>query len=163
MGIRILPVQDRYKLVFIEEKPFIRMIDERFFLMEEIKNEYEKPFAEVCGRRIREIREQEGLSQEKLARLLHCSPVSLGRVERGQQTMKLWRLNIFCELFHVSLDYLFRGVDSSDLSGVPPYLVNLFRNADEVERTILSEQMLSAGHVIEYLRSEGGRRQEDRP
>ena len=57
----------------------------------EIKEtERERLYAVNCGKRIRKLREQKGLTQEELAEIVHCSAVSLGRIERGQQNIKLW-------------------------------------------------------------------------
>lgn len=121
--------------------------------MKRIKDEKEQIITRFCGQRIRKLREENGYSQEKLAEYLDCSVVSLGRAERGEQSMKTWRLNRICELFHVSLDYLLRDFDPSNCSAVPSYLVELFEGADEAELDILSDHMLSEGRTIAYIRS----------
>ena len=107
--------------------------------MEELKDENERTFARICGRNIRRLRESANYTQEELAGYLGCSVVSIGRVERGVQTIKTWRLIRLCDLFHVSLDYLVRGFDSSDLSPVPSYVVKLYKDADETELEMLSD------------------------
>lgn len=67
--------------------------------------------------------------------------------------MKYWRLVRVCELFHVSLDYLLRDYDSSDLGKVPSYVVKLFQDADETEFEILSCHILTARQMIDLIRS----------
>lgn len=121
--------------------------------MSKIKDEKERKILLACGQRIRKLREEHRYSQEKLAEYLDCSVVSLGRAERGEQSLKIWRLNRVCKLFHVSLDYLLRDFDPSDVSPVPTYLIELFEGADEAELHILSDHMLSAGRTIEYIRA----------
>lgn len=126
-------------------------------MKKEIKETEERLYAVNCGKRIRKLREQKGLTQEELAEIVHCSAVSLGRIERGQQNIKLWRLEILCDLFHVSLDYFYRGIEPAERSEVPSYLIKLFQDANELEYTILSEQMLSVGRMIDYIRTAEGR------
>ena len=126
-------------------------------MKKEIKETEERLYAVNCGKRIRKLREQKGLTQEELAEIVHCSAVSLGRIERGQQNIKLWRLEILCDLFHVSLDYFYRGIEPAEQSEVPSYLIKLFQDANELEYTILSEQMLSVGRMIDYIRTAEGR------
>ena len=120
--------------------------------MDKIKDLKEQNIAGICGKKIKLLRERYGYSQEKLADLLECSPETIGRVERGIQTMKFWRLIRVCELFHVSLDYLLRDFDPTDLAPVPSYVVKLFQDAGEVEFEALSENISSVARMIDYIR-----------
>lgn len=122
-------------------------------IMEELKDKNEREIARVCGRNIKKLRETNHYSQEKLAELLGCSEVSIGRVERGIQTMKFWRLIRLCDLFHVSLDFLLRDFDPASLTQVPSYVVKLFRDADDSELEILSDHIQSARREIDRKHS----------
>ena len=59
--------------------------------------------------RIRDLRVSYKLSAEDFAHLIGLSSSFIGLVERGQRGIKLSRLLMMCELFHVSLDYLVFG------------------------------------------------------
>ena len=113
-----------------------------------LRDENEKAVARICGRNIKKLRERNNFSQENLAEYLDCSTESIGKVERGLQMMKIWRLIRLCDLFHVSLDYLLRDFDPENLTGIPSYFIKLFQDADDVELEILSDHMMSAGREI---------------
>ena len=100
--------------------------------MDSMRDKNESAYTKICGQNIRRLREKEKYSREKLAELLECSSLSLGRAERGEQTMKFWRLIRLCKLFHVSLDDLFHDENADGPAPVPSYIVSLFRDADEV-------------------------------
>jgi len=119
------------------------------YFMGMLRDENEIEVARICGKNIKKLRERDHYSQEKLAEYLDCSTESIGKVERGLQMMKIWRLIRLCELFHVSLDYLLRNYDPANLTGVPSYFVKLFHDADDVEFEILSDHMMSAGREID--------------
>jgi transcriptional regulator with XRE-family HTH domain len=116
--------------------------------MDSMRDKNESAYTKICGQNIRRLREKEKYSREKLAELLECSSLSLGRAERGEQTMKFWRLIRLCKLFHVSLDDLFHDENADGPAPVPSYIVSLFRDADEVELEILSDHMISASREI---------------
>ena len=109
--------------------------------------------AKVYGKNIRQLRERTSFSQEDLAEQLGCSDVTIGRVERGVQRMKLWRLIRLCDIFQVSLDSLVRDTDPSALSPVPSYLVRLFKEADEIELEILKDHIKLASREIDRKRA----------
>ena len=125
--------------------------------MKDIRDSREKIILVNLGKKIRYLRERDGYSQQKLADLLECAPVTLQRVEKGQTKLKLWRMEKVCRIFHVSLEYLLRDYDPCDLTLVPSYVVKLFQDADEVELEILSRQMMSVDHMIHVLRSARGK------
>lgn len=69
--------------------------------------------ANICVR-MRQIREQAHMTQEKLADELGVSVNYLGEVERGRKTLSHSLANRFCSYFHISYDYLYRGIPSAD-------------------------------------------------
>ncbi len=119
--------------------------------MAQLKDKEERVIAHNSGRKIKFLREQAKMSQEELAEALDYSAVSIGKVERGVQTMKYWRLIRLCEFFHVSLDYVVRDFDPSSLTSVPSYVVKLFEDADVMELEILSDHMKMASKEIARL------------
>lgn len=121
--------------------------------MSNLTDEKERKVTAVCGKHIRQLRELYDYSQEQLAEYLCCSEETIQKIERGVQSVKYWRLIRICDLFNVSLDYLLRDFDSSDLQTVPSYVVKLFQEADETEFEILSRHMINASQTINLIRS----------
>jgi len=63
--------------------------------------------------RIRTLRREHGLSQEKLAEAIHICPMSISRIERGVIGCSITSFVALSNLFSVSLDYLVFGEDDS--------------------------------------------------
>lgn len=61
-------------------------------------------------RRLRDLREDNDLSQSDVASLLEISQTVYSRYERGFQTIPLEHLLKLAKHYHVSLDYLIEGV-----------------------------------------------------
>ena len=118
-----------------------------------LKDKRERNITTVFGKKLRQLRERYDCSQEQLAEYLGCSEETIQKMERGVQSVKYWRLIRICDLFNVSLDYLLRDFDSSDLQTVPSYVVKLFQDADETEFEVLSRHMLNASQTIRLIRS----------
>ena len=66
------------------------------------------------GKRLREIREKVGVSQEKLAEMagLHRTYVSSG--ERGKRNISLINIHALARTLGVSLSQLFEGIEYSE-------------------------------------------------
>lgn len=62
------------------------------------------------GQRIRLERKRMGISQETLASDLNISVNYLGEIERGKRVVSLKMAEKLCHYFHLSLDYLYRGI-----------------------------------------------------
>ena len=118
-----------------------------------LKDKRERNITTAFGKKLRQLREQYDWSQAQLAEYLGCSEETIQKMERGVQSVKYWRLIRICDLFDVSLDYLLRDFDSSDLQTVPSYVVKLFQDADETEFEILSRHMINASQTIRLIRS----------
>ena len=67
-------------------------------------------------RRLRDMREDHDLSQEKLGRLLGIQQTVYSRYERGYQTIPLELLIKLADLYGVSVDYLLDRTDNPRLS-----------------------------------------------
>ncbi len=61
------------------------------------------------GRRLQEIRERRGLTQEQFAELLDVGVQHISKIERGVTGMSLSSLKRACEIFEISADYLLFG------------------------------------------------------
>ena len=61
------------------------------------------------GKRLKELRERKGLSQEAVAEVLHTSKTHYGNMERGKKGVSVDFLLEIAEVFRVSTDYLLTG------------------------------------------------------
>jgi len=68
---------------------------------------------EDVGKRIKEIRENMGLTKEKFAKLLGISGQYLGVVEHGKSYLSIDKLKILCDLTNLSADYILFGKDNA--------------------------------------------------
>jgi transcriptional regulator with XRE-family HTH domain len=67
----------------------------------------------MLGERIRQLREQQGMSQAGLARILGASNMAINLLENGAtRAPHLDRLIAIADLFNVSLDYLVGRTDT---------------------------------------------------
>jgi transcriptional regulator with XRE-family HTH domain len=62
------------------------------------------------GARIRELRKQKGISQEKLAELASLHRTYVGGVERGERNVSLLNIIRISQALGVHLEELFRGI-----------------------------------------------------
>ena len=63
----------------------------------------------ASGRRIHELRKTRNLTQEAVAESIGITPVTLSRIERGENGCSIDTLLILADLFHTSVDYLVLG------------------------------------------------------
>lgn len=64
---------------------------------------------EQMGKRIRELREKRGLTQDALSEILSVGPNVIGCYERGEYGPSKRTLAIICQYFGVTTDYLLYG------------------------------------------------------
>ena len=73
--------------------------------------------AKVIGQRIRNIRLNSGLSQEKLAELSGCHPTYIGQLERGEKNATIESIEKIAVSLNVPLSQLFEklgGIDTGE-------------------------------------------------
>ena len=59
------------------------------------------------GKRLKELREQRGYSQDELAKLLNTSRSRIGMYEQGRRQPDFEMQETIADLFNVTIDYLF--------------------------------------------------------
>lgn len=64
---------------------------------------------EQMGKRIRELREKRGLTQDALSEILSVGPNVIGCYERGEYGPSKRTLAVICQYFGVTTDYLLYG------------------------------------------------------
>ena len=88
------------------------------------------PVNPYIGQRIRMERKRLGISQEALASDLNISVNYLGEMERGKRVVNLNMAEKFCQYFHMTLDYLYRGT-------APETLCEKTSNATDPHRELM--------------------------
>ena len=68
----------------------------------------------AMGERIRQLRDNLGLSREAFAEMLNVSSVFLRSIECGQRGMSIDTLQKLCMLLNVSSDYILFGKEPAD-------------------------------------------------
>lgn len=70
--------------------------------------------ASVIGKRIRDIRKKNGYSQTKLSEQLMLSVDSVSNIENGKTTCMPEHIMRLCQIFNVSADYFYFGVNNKN-------------------------------------------------
>lgn len=73
--------------------------------------------AKSVGQRIRNYRNQLGLSQEKLAELSGCHPTYIGQIERGEKNATLESIEKISSALNIPLSKLFEKIGTAEEEG----------------------------------------------
>ena len=95
------------------------------------------PDYSVIGRRIKEARNNQNLTQEELADELNISVAFLSRVERGNSHINLKRLNQLCDLLDVSEGYLLNGASSSSENYLDKEFTDLIKSVSPEKQKLI--------------------------
>lgn len=67
-------------------------------------------------RRLRDLREDNDLSQQQIAEILNTKQTIYSRYERGYQNIPLEFLLTLADYYNVSIDYIFGRTDNPDIN-----------------------------------------------
>ncbi len=98
----------------------------------------------TVGQRIRNYRNQRGLSQEKLAEISGCHPTYIGQIERGEKNATIESIEKISSALGISLATLFEKIgDEGSENDIPLKCYELLQSKSEAEQEklykILSE------------------------
>lgn len=96
------------------------------------------------GKRIRELREGKGLTQEELSKGLNIQREKLAKMETGRQDFKTQDIINVADYFNVSCDYILRGVSAENL--------DFNKNLGLTEETVKSLLDIKNGFLVEERR-----------
>lgn len=92
---------------------------------------------EKCGMRIRQIRKQNGYTQERLAEALNMDRSVLSRIEAGKYACGIEFLVQVATFFNVSLDFLVLGkVQSREVVHLKASIADLIRQLEQFKEDI---------------------------
>lgn len=91
-----------------------------------------------CGERIKELRIQRGLTQERLALNAGITPAYLGLVERGKKNATIAIIENICDALNVSLADFFSVYSASDsLKDIDLQIVSHLKTLSSDEKEII--------------------------
>lgn len=101
-----------------------------------------KDLLSLFGKRVRELRKNQGLSQERLADMAGIDTTFIGSIERGDANPSLKIIEKISEAFNVNIADLFPFVTGKKESGekdkIRKELINLLYECDEGTLKLLS-------------------------
>jgi transcriptional regulator with XRE-family HTH domain len=68
----------------------------------------DQPLITQFGQRIRQLRQDRGLSQEQLAEKTGFHRTYIGMVERGERNLSLTNIGVFADFFEISVSELLK-------------------------------------------------------
>ena len=100
----------------------------------------------TIGHRLRNYRQQSGLSQEKLAELSGCHPTYIGQVERGEKNATIESIAKIAEALNISLARLFEKLDdkADDSPNFPLQCYEFLTSKSAAEQEQLFKILLDA-------------------
>lgn len=113
-------------------------IPEMFFLYQKGVFTMDDFYANL-GKKVKELRIENGLTQNQVAKALNVTPGYISNVENNRSAMTLRLLMYYAELTHVSLDALIGSIDSEYEATALDYELNDLtrRMTDEDKRKLV--------------------------
>ncbi len=100
------------------------------------------------GRELRKLRQQRGLTQEKLAELVDLSVPYISHLERGTKKPSLVVLTRLAESLGVTVDQLLTGNQVTDKAAYYPEVQEILGDCTTRERAVLTEIVSAAKRSI---------------
>ena len=91
-------------------------------------------FEKKVGGRIRELRENYGLSREKLSEMAEITPKFLYEIEVGRKGMSAYTLYNLADALNVTCDYLLTGRSAGEIGNITEVLSTL--DGDELAKVL---------------------------
>ena len=121
--------------IFRESLSVLKRVNgNKFERMDNMKN-YRYDVVEA-GKRIREVRKKNKYTQEQLAEKLYLTAESVSNFENGKTMCMPENVARICELFDVTADYIYYGVECNGVVTGANNIVNLVKdcNPNELDR-----------------------------
>ena len=107
--------------------------------------------AEIFGKRVRSLRKQRGLSQEKLSELCDLHPTYIGQIERGEKNASLETIMSLCKGLDVPPSLLFENIGASGEKTIPGDIYDIIIEMSENEQKAVYDIIKSIKAIINSL------------
>ena len=103
-------------------------------------NLYNSNKAVVNVNKIRDLRQNAGMKQSDLAKILNCAPTAVSKYELGQLDLSSATIGRLCDVFGCTADYLLgrSELPTPEISDEEARLLQAFRRADDHSRGIVT-------------------------
>ena len=91
---------------------------------------------EEMGARLKKLREDAKMSQEKLAELLDCKRSTIINYEKGYTILPVARLDQYVQKFGVSADFILYGVDEEQTESITEQIQRMDNCGKKLEKLI---------------------------
>lgn len=111
------------------------------------------------GQRLRELRNQRGISQNELSKYIGVSKSSVNMYERGEREPGFETLEAIADFFNVNMDYLLGRKNSSPSTDVGQESIENVPNLSEKDQqrmTSTVERMKKSGERVAIFRTSSG-------
>lgn len=92
---------------------------------------------EIIGKRIKEIRLEKCLSQEKLAEMCNISVPHISRIESGKKHPSLECLVKLGDILGVTVNTFLYRIQKNDFAGYKSELLEILKDCDNYEKNVL--------------------------
>lgn len=103
------------------------------------RNLYNSNKAVVNVNKIRDLRQNAGMKQSDLAKILNCAPTAVSKYELGQLDLSSATICRLCEIFGCTADYLLgrSELQTPELSDEEVRLLQAYRRGDDRARDMV--------------------------
>jgi transcriptional regulator with XRE-family HTH domain len=116
----------------------------------------------IIGDKIRKIREDKNISQEKMAYELDLTQSNYGRLEKDDKRLNVPKLMKIAEILEISISYLFNEqaskiINQNNTENPYAYVENLYQENKETQdrlKTQHEERLADKNKEIDYLKQE---------
>lgn len=102
----------------------------------------------LLGKRIKQIRYQQGLSQADLAELVDVSVPYISQVETAKKCASLELVASIADKLNVSVDYLLTGRKFKTIPSADPIINEIFLDCSHYEERVLTAILLSTKQIL---------------
>lgn len=102
---------------------------------------YNTPDMVFIGKRLKEERNRLHYTQDEVSEMIGVTPAYVGHIERGERGFSIETLIKLCNVYKVTIDYLFEDVIQQDKNSISEQISLLLRDKDENQQKAVLDIM----------------------
>ena len=102
---------------------------------------YDTPDMVLIGKRLKEERNRLHYTQDEVSEMIGVTPAYVGHIERGERGFSIETLIKLCNVYKVTIDYLFEDVIQQDKNSISEQISLLLRDKDENQQKAILDIM----------------------